>query len=496
MMARAAAPLLAGLLALPAPVPALPLRRGGWGDRALQQENATEAAAALLQENVTEAAGEAWPWFQFPAPQPPHQHAWSLAAPGKGKQVDATPEEEMWMNAKRLAMRRTLPEHAQSIIPITPGPMCYETTESTPVNTCKMSATERCSIKSMAFGASTMVYPGGQTRCISNNKPEYAFQVVPGRLDKLFLLFDGGGAVWNKLSWELNAANKTRVKAVQLHGLLRHGPKSERNPLRDYTLVLVQYCSGDLHSGDATASFKDEADDPIIQTGYHNTMAAIQWAKENVNPQLDAFVISGMSAGALATALWSRHLLSEFHYRHATVIADSYLGVLPPTFQSLIFQVWGICHLQLLSPAQAQKCNSKGLSLPDLMDEAIRDHPNVAFASVSSKYDWAQTLYHRLASMTVGEMTQAVNYNKRNFFQEGNTIVARWNKHPNFVTYMMHSDIHIFQACDHVFDFVQTGYNGNSERFVDWLARLPAIQGDHPSAEALAAGGKRSRIQR
>jgi hypothetical protein len=43
---------------------------------------------------------------------------------------------------------------------------------------CTMSATESCSISKMARDSSTLVLPGGETRCIFSDSTPFAFQVI------------------------------------------------------------------------------------------------------------------------------------------------------------------------------------------------------------------------------------------------------------------------------------------------------------------------------
>lgn len=61
---------------------------------------------------------------------------------------------------------------------------------------CNISATEACDVSSMPKDESTMVLPGGETRCIFADSTPFAFQVVPGDNDKILFYFQGGGACW------------------------------------------------------------------------------------------------------------------------------------------------------------------------------------------------------------------------------------------------------------------------------------------------------------
>ena len=68
---------------------------------------------------------------------------------------------------------------------------------------CNLSDSESCDMTALATKKSTLVLPGGKTRCIFDSSTPYAFQVYPGASDKLLVNFQGGGACWDKYSTDL-----------------------------------------------------------------------------------------------------------------------------------------------------------------------------------------------------------------------------------------------------------------------------------------------------
>lgn len=350
--------------------------------------------------------------------------------------------------------------------------VCLDTWPYSP-HECRMSEVQTCPYSSLSTEDSTMIYPGGQTRCLSNDKPDFAFQVFPGRTDKLFLMMDAGGAAWDEMSVQINAANKTFVSPMVGAGLLR---KSEKNPLTDHTVIYIHYCSGDLHVGAATQSYKSADGGPVIQHGYYNTLSAVKWAQANLSPKLESLFISGTSAGAIGTQVWANYLLKTFTYSKATVLADSYVGVFPANFQGTIFQRMGVCDLDLLSSNLTEKCKNGFITMADTMEDAIRTHPTVAFASVNTKYDWVQTTYYRLTCMSVADIAGAVNFDGVQFHSRAKSILERYNQYPNFVSFMMHHDHHGFTTCDGVFRYYQK-VNETKVKYTDWLRGFPSLGG-------------------
>jgi hypothetical protein len=63
---------------------------------------------------------------------------------------------------------------------------------------CNISSSETCSISNMKKDSSTLVLPGGNTRCIFSTSTPFAFQVIPGDSDNVLVYFQGGGACWDK----------------------------------------------------------------------------------------------------------------------------------------------------------------------------------------------------------------------------------------------------------------------------------------------------------
>mmetsp|Transcript_97279 Transcript_97279/g.302937 ORF Transcript_97279/g.302937 Transcript_97279/m.302937 type:complete len:435 (+) Transcript_97279:79-1383(+) len=366
------------------------------------------------------------------------------------------------------------------------GPMCYNFDAPQGVKECRMGSQEACPMTSLRGAASALVYPGGKTRCLSNDKPDYAFQVFPGDTDKLYILFDGGGAAWDQLSTAVGAANKSAVTPIVESGFLRRG--DERNPFSRHTIIVVQYCSGDLHAGDKVQSYRDSHNKPVVQAGYHNTMSAVDWALANMQPTLKSLAVSGVSAGSIAAEVWSFKLLRTFKYESARIWADSYVPIFPPHFQGKVFKHLGVCDHDLLEGEWLDKCNRRSLNIEDVFDAAIKAHPQVGFASVTSTHDWGQTLYFKLTALTDLKMEEFVTFDGDHFHRRACKMFQRYHEHPNFVSFMMESNIHIFQLCDDAFTYAieADGVAGKSKVFfADWVKQF--MDGSGASAVRSAA---------
>jgi len=160
--------------------------------------------------------------------------------------------------------------------------------------------------------------------------------------------FQGGGACWDKNSttpYPLCTTYANASTAQSLEGIYAENPPdSSTSGFEDYTVVELLYCSGDTHAGDVHRDYSlTEGGKNVIQSGYYNTMATIEWIRHqmddgSLNKSLTSLVIIGQSAGSVAAQVWSDYLLKTFKYKSAIVIPDSFVAVAPAGFGKLLLQ--------------------------------------------------------------------------------------------------------------------------------------------------------------
>ena len=119
-----------------------------------------------------------------------------------------------------------------------------------------------CSLRNMPKLPSTLVFPGGETRCIFSSSTPYSFQVWPGDSDRVLLNFQGGGLCWDKLSTSLQFCS-TNTSPQTLEGVFDRQNKS--NKFANYTIINIMYCSGDMFIGDVERDYSDPDGNPVVQ---------------------------------------------------------------------------------------------------------------------------------------------------------------------------------------------------------------------------------------
>jgi hypothetical protein len=181
---------------------------------------------------------------------------------------------------------------------------------------CNISSSNSCSLMKFTKDKSTLVLPGGETRCIFSTSTPFAFQVIPGATDKVLLYFQGGGACWDQSSTKLGFCT-TDSQPQSPVGIFDR--TNALNEYRDYTIVHVLYCSGDVFGGDIVRSYTDSSGVPVTQKGAANAQSAVDWlVQQQANGSLDAilssFAVMGCSAGSIGAQLWSDSALKALKW--------------------------------------------------------------------------------------------------------------------------------------------------------------------------------------
>jgi hypothetical protein len=187
------------------------------------------------------------------------------------------------------------------------------------------------SLAQLPLGAWAEVPLGGDARCADGSA--YAAQVRRGDPDALIVSFQGGGATWGPIDGVsplvlglVGGLYQPRVTTVAANGL---SAPPVGDPLAGATQVLVSYCSGDVHWGDADGV--DGAGEDVTQRGASNVRAVLGWLDDqDLTPSQLAIV--GCSAGAYGALLWTPSLQARYPHASASLLLDAGLGVVQAPF--------------------------------------------------------------------------------------------------------------------------------------------------------------------
>lgn len=190
------------------------------------------------------------------------------------------------------------------------------------------------------------ITPGGATICALGD--EYRFFVRAGATDKLLIFFEGGGACWDgetclgggEESGTRYDPDTRRTELVRVAGIFN--TRRDDNPLRDYSVVFITYCTGDVHSGNADVEYEYQGmKDEVFHRGFVNATTALEYAYKNF-PAPKELVIAGSSAGSYGTMFHTPYIVDHYGadtLSRLTVFGDAGIG---STVQSNgVFETWG-----------------------------------------------------------------------------------------------------------------------------------------------------------
>jgi hypothetical protein len=172
----------------------------------------------------------------------------------------------------------------------------------------------------------------------------------------LIVFMNGGGACWDyQTCYVLNTAahgpfQKTQFDA-SVAGTSMTGTIFDRtdanNPFKDWSMVFIPYCTGDVHSGNNVATYMDNSNPPVVHMYHHVGHANVLAFLKRLGPTFPnptKLVVSGASAGGFGS------FLNYYFFRWYWPNVESYLlddsgpplemGDIPPGFITSWIDSW------------------------------------------------------------------------------------------------------------------------------------------------------------
>jgi len=188
--------------------------------------------------------------------------------------------------------------------------------------------------------------PGGDTACALGG--QYEFYVRPGARDRLLVFLDGGGGCWSRETCEPDSdARYTFEIEQQRRPGLRDGIldlQDPRNPFSEFSMVMVPYCTGDVHLGARVHTYESsEGSEPLVirHLGHINATAVIDWIAANLDAP-SSIVVTGLSAGSVATPFYADLLARRYPDSRVVGIGDGSGAWAVGTGPDLDTAPWGI----------------------------------------------------------------------------------------------------------------------------------------------------------
>lgn len=192
----------------------------------------------------------------------------------------------------------------------------------------------------------------------------WRFYFRPGTSANVAVYFQGGGSCWNARMCDplaqptYDATVTSADHPATSHGLLDFNRVD--NPIRDWNVLFLPYCTADAHTGNRTAEYRrdDGSTFTVRHHGQANTRAALDWLAARLIAQGVApptILLSGESAGAIAAAYWGIEVSDRFQSAQLVVIGDAAGGYRTLAVNTALTQWNALENLPASVPAFAER---------------------------------------------------------------------------------------------------------------------------------------------
>ena len=180
-------------------------------------------------------------------------------------------------------------------------------------------------------------YEVENTQCMNGEPAGFGINLNPDSPNVMIYL-EGGGACFSD-ACDFTAFNIPFIPPSD--GIFNRN--NEDNPVHDWTMIYVPYCTGDIHAGDAEATLGGQ----MRQfRGYTNVTRYLERLVPSL-PMAERVLLTGISAGGFGAGINASQVADAFGPEVETVVIDDSgppLGnsVIPPCLQQIFRDTWGL----------------------------------------------------------------------------------------------------------------------------------------------------------
>ncbi len=306
----------------------------------------------------------------------------------------------------------------------------------------------------------------------------FAFRVRPGLPDKVMIYLNGGGACWRAQECDPRARpTYTMTSDSANDASVRQGifdVANEANPVRDFTMVYIPYCTGDVHLGTRTVDYEKGASRnfAVRHEGAANVEAVLDWVFANVKSPRVLF-ITGVSAGAIPSPVIAAKVARRYPRARVVQLGDGAGGYHAPAVPALLAG-WGATDY-LRRDAAYRSLDSADFTFERLYLAASRAAPRVHFAQFNTVNDATQLYFLSLLGIKGQPLSKMLSTDLAQV-RNGTT----W-----FHTYTAPGTAHTILRSNAVYTTKVDGV-----LFSDWLASLVSGESVEDVGSSLLKSGK------
>ena len=296
--------------------------------------------------------------------------------------------------------------------------------------------------------------------CMCSDGSGFKFFVHRADPTKLVFYLEGGGACFDASTCGPDSKAFKRTVGHE-NGLddLATGIfdfANPQNPFKDWSIVFVPYCTGDVHIGNTT---HDYGNGVVIQhKGYVNGTTALK-AAHDLFPDAGEIVVTGESAGSVPTPLYAGLARDMYASASIKVLGDG-SGAYPDIagINAVIGANWGTMNAVPDWPENKGQ-TVETWSLPGLYIQAHKHAPDIVFSRHDYAFDKTQVFFAQLAGIPADDLVSLIDSNETQIEKSGMDL---WS-------YISPGNSHTVLSKP---DFYTETVNGTA--FVQWVTDLVA----------------------
>jgi hypothetical protein len=258
---------------------------------------------------------------------------------------------------------------------------------------------------------------GGETGCAFDTP--FWFWVRAGDPRKVLVHFQAGGACWSGDTCDpltlptFDPVVDTTDHPSRAGGILNL--HLAENPVRDFSILYVPYCTGDLHLGSRSVSYTSSGSSlvpsrtfSVRHWGAANAARALDWISDRVSDP-EVIFVTGSSAGAIASPVYAAQLAARYPAARVVQLGDAAGGYRVPGLGSLM-ALGGALEVLRGMPDFAS-VDSANFTFEDLYIRAGLAHPNLTTSQYNSAEDATQLFFLRQLGLSVPSLAPLLSAN-------------------------------------------------------------------------------------
>jgi len=291
------------------------------------------------------------------------------------------------------------------------GPDAATTVEPTTTVETTTAVETNSTVETTAAVEATSTVPATEWRsyriddplCACADGSEYWYHVLERDPEHVLLYFQGGGACFSEQMCRFTDGTYKPSTGPDDHPQDGDGgiwnAANAANPFRDWSVVFVPYCSGDVFLGDTETTYGDDL--TVQHRGARHARKGLDHVVAEY-PDLTELFVTGSSAGGVPTPLIGGLAADLLPDTRITVLADSSGGYPSnPGVNGFIGSLWGTDR-NIPDWPELERVPADRIGIPDLFTYAGLHDPAVAMARYDTAFDAVQEFFSSLADLDGG----------------------------------------------------------------------------------------------